>query len=212
MSSSNSQFRYLSQLMDGIVSDIGRFLDYLPVAGLILNRDGAVLACNERAANFLMIDPESRVSSGLSVYVSPSSRADLAGHLNEVITNKREDLLDIRILLADGQEISARLISKSLALDSDLCLSILVELEHRKDQVHVLSHLAYYDALTGLPNRLLFNDRLRWAISDARRRQEQLAVMLIDLDDFKRVNDTLGHSAGDQVLKAVSARMLACLL
>ncbi len=53
MSSGDSQFRYLSQLMDGIVTDIGRFLDHLPVAGFILNRDGTVLVCNERAANFL---------------------------------------------------------------------------------------------------------------------------------------------------------------
>ena len=211
MSSGDSQFRYLSQLMDGIVTDIGRFLDHLPVAGFILNRDGTVLVCNERAANFLTIDSESHACSGSSIRVSPSCRADLAAHLNEVITNKEEHLLDIRILLDDGQEIPARLVSKSLTPDSDLCLSILIELEYRKDHVRILSHLAYYDALTGLPNRLLFNDRLRWAISDARRRKEQLAVMLIDLDDFKNVNDTLGHSAGDQVLKAVSARMLACL-
>ena len=210
MSSGDSQFRYLSQLMDGIVTDIGRFLDHYG-SRFYIESGWHGLVCNERAANFLTIDSESHACSGSSIRVSPSCRADLAAHLNEVITNKEEHLLDIRILLDDGQEIPARLVSKSLTPDSDLCLSILIELEYRKDHVRILSHLAYYDALTGLPNRLLFNDRLRWAISDARRRKEQLAVMLIDLDDFKNVNDTLGHSAGDQVLKAVSARMLACL-
>jgi diguanylate cyclase (GGDEF)-like protein/PAS domain S-box-containing protein len=72
-------------------------------------------------------------------------------------------------------------------------------------------HLAHYDCLTGLPNRQLFNDRFSHAIQNAERHHRQLAIMLLDLDDFKKVNDTLGHQAGDQLLQIVSKRIVDCL-
>jgi len=74
---------------------------------------------------------------------------------------------------------------------------------------HPADFLAYHDALTGLPNRRLLDDRLAQAIHFAQRRGRKLAVMLIDLDNFKRVNDALGHSAGDAALREVALRLAA---
>jgi diguanylate cyclase (GGDEF)-like protein/PAS domain S-box-containing protein len=74
-----------------------------------------------------------------------------------------------------------------------------------------IKHLAYHDALTGLPNRLLFKDRLTVALSHAQREQTRLAVLFLDLDRFKVINDSLGHNIGDQLLQAVAARVQSCV-
>ena len=74
-----------------------------------------------------------------------------------------------------------------------------------------LSFLATHDPLTGLPNRRLLKDRIEQALTVSSRLGQSLVVMLIDVDDFKRVNDTLGHSAGDELLKQISARIVSIL-
>ncbi|MBF0380241.1 MAG: EAL domain-containing protein [Magnetococcales bacterium] len=74
-----------------------------------------------------------------------------------------------------------------------------------------LEQLAFYDPLTNLPNRMLFQDRLTLEFEDAKRYKKQVAVMFIDLDRFKIVNDTLGHSAGDQLLIEISRRLTSCV-
>jgi diguanylate cyclase (GGDEF)-like protein/PAS domain S-box-containing protein len=72
-------------------------------------------------------------------------------------------------------------------------------------------HLAHYDELTGLPNRTMFNERLGHALAGAQRTEGSLVVLFIDLDRFKNINDTLGHDAGDHVLKEVAQRLRGCL-
>jgi diguanylate cyclase (GGDEF)-like protein/PAS domain S-box-containing protein len=74
-----------------------------------------------------------------------------------------------------------------------------------------MSHLAQHDSLTDLPNRMLFNDRLKQAISLAERQDKQLAVMFVDLDGFKKINDSLGHGVGDQLLQSVAGRLVSCV-
>ena len=90
-------------------------------------------------------------------------------------------------------------------------IAVFSDIQNRKQRERRLSYLAFHDELTTLPNRTLFVDRLERAVAMARRRGSQLAVLILDLDGFKDVNDTFGHEAGDLLLKGVAGRLKACL-
>lgn len=89
--------------------------------------------------------------------------------------------------------------------------ALFVDITELKENERQIRHLAYYDPLTNLPNRRLFYDRLDLAIAQAHRNQHQLAVLFLDLDRFKRINDILGHAMGDRFLEDVSRRIEDCL-
>lgn len=91
-----------------------------------------------------------------------------------------------------------------------MAASISGALERQRTE-NLMRYQAFHDLLTGLPNRMLFQDRLEQAVANARRRGDSLAVMFLDLDRFKTINDTLGHTVGDQLLQCVTQRLTQCL-
>jgi diguanylate cyclase (GGDEF)-like protein/PAS domain S-box-containing protein len=90
-------------------------------------------------------------------------------------------------------------------------LAVLIDVTERKRAEAHIEHMALHDSLTGLANRFLFHDRLQTAVSQSARTSSILALLFLDLDDFKDVNDTLGHDAGDDLLKAVAERLTSYL-
>jgi diguanylate cyclase (GGDEF)-like protein/PAS domain S-box-containing protein len=112
----------------------------------------------------------------------------------------------------DGSHVPVQLVVTALR-DSEECITgyvgISYDLTERKRADEYIYHVAHHDPLTGLPTRTLLRDRLEVAIERARRSQDTLAVMMVDLDNFKRVNDSLGHQAGDTVLCEISKRLQA---
>jgi len=94
---------------------------------------------------------------------------------------------------------------------NDLTLAIVREITDRKRNEEEVHRLAYFDTLTGLPNRQLFHEQLSKAIEHAEKRGTKVAALYVDLDNFKRINDTLGHSFGDVVLKTIANRLDACI-
>ncbi len=89
------------------------------------------------------------------------------------------------------------------------CIGVALDVTERKQAEETIQHQSYHDALTGLPNRMLFNERLAIDLAHAHRRGEMLAVLFLDLDRFKTINDTLGHAVGDQLLQGVAGRLIS---
>ncbi|HUP60232.1 MAG TPA: EAL domain-containing protein [Thermoanaerobaculia bacterium] len=172
---------------------------------------------------------------GRFVYVSDTARQLLGYEPSEMIgrsifeLSAEEDhhiLRDVTELLDEPQTFTYRVHrkdgslvwfeSRSRALrDASGAIAEVIavtrDISERRRAEEQIEYQAYHDALTGLPNRLLFRDRLTMALAHAKRQQTPLAVMFLDLDRFKYVNDTLGHSHGDELLRVVAARLRGVL-
>jgi diguanylate cyclase (GGDEF)-like protein/PAS domain S-box-containing protein len=90
-------------------------------------------------------------------------------------------------------------------------IGVAMDITDRKIAEQRIAHMAHHDALTGLPNRVLLRDRIQQAIAQAHRNGSQLAVLFLDLDRFKTINDSLGHQLGDRLLQSVASRILVCV-
>ncbi len=137
---------------------------------------------------------------GLERFLSTNTTAFLDRHIETTAVHK------------DGREFPVELSVASLASgDSHIFNGFVRDISERKEVASQLEQLANRDALTGLPNRSSFNDLLHQAVALALRRKHKLVVMFLDLDEFKSVNDSLGHDIGDMLLQESAKRLLDCL-
>jgi len=129
----------------------------------------------------------------------------IAGHDNG-------DLRETRVRHKDGSEIEVEVHRHAHRAGSDwIIVSVIRDITERKEVQRRLHHMAHYDALTGLPNRTLFYDTLTKTLAKSRENGWMVAVLFIDLDHFKNVNDTLGHAVGDELLRQLSNRLVQCV-
>ncbi len=146
-------------------------------------------------------------------HIHPDDQEHVLAYCQQQTNQKKTHQFDYRMLTADGRTIWLRdYVSVIVENDQAVKLQgVMIDITERKRAEDRLSYLAHNDDLTGLPNRALFSDRLKQAMIEAVRHERLVAVVLLDLDHFKNVNDTLGHEVGDQALKQVAERLLCAV-
>ncbi|MCG6965282.1 MAG: EAL domain-containing protein [Chromatiaceae bacterium] len=169
--------------------------------------DGRLVDCNPRTAEFLGIAPGKLKGIHLAE-LHDEEEPFLRSLVDEVMDHDQGRSVRINYRAADGRIIPAEVSASRIQLDTgNLLLCIARDVSDREHAAQRIQHLAYHDTLTGLPNRTLLTDRVSRALARARRTGQIGALLFLDLDKFKRINDSLGHSIGDELLKELALRL-----
>ena len=185
------------------------------IDGIItVTREGVVELANAAAARIFGFEPGELVGFGLQQLLTSASERELERRPRpapvDVTTLAQNRLLEMIGRHKDGTSFSIELSVTELDLHGRRTFILTVrDITARKASEELIRFRATHDALTGLPNRALYDDRLAGAIKHNARRDEMVAVLFLDLDRFKIINDTLGHSIGDALLVALSQRLRA---
>jgi diguanylate cyclase (GGDEF)-like protein/PAS domain S-box-containing protein len=219
---------FLSELAASLAYGIGRIRDAIsltvseeryrslasasPIGILEVGESSDVKYANPRACEIAGVEASSLLGSLWIDAVHPDDQGRLLEEIEAIADETQNFTSRFRILRPDGdvRHVLMSAAAKDTTVDSDWVVTVVDESE----EVHAheeLTHQALYDTLTDLPNRALFLLRLRQELAWSEREHANIAVLFLDLDLFKLVNDSLGHDAGDAVLQEVSQRFLATI-
>ena len=181
----------------------------------ILDRDGVIGYQSPAAERVWGFRPDQLIGTNLALLVRTEDQAGLQALLEGTLEAEAETTLtaELQLMRPDGSWRVCELMMSNLLRDPGVAgiVATFHDVTERKAFETQLSHMALHDPLSGLPNRALFLDRLERALLRTSRRARPVAVLFLDLDDFKVVNDSLGHDAGDQLLTMVAERLSQCI-
>ena len=192
--------------MNALVGSVGEGI-------VTMNDSGMIESFNQAAAAIFGYAPKEVIGKSMQLLMPPEMRqahhrgmhSYLAGETAKVIGQRNVELPGLR---KDGTRFTLELTVSEIKFETRRAfVGIVRDITERKRVEAKLIHLAQYDALTGLPNRALFMDRLTGATLRANRGNRALAVLFLDLDGFKKINDTLGHHSGDELLTKFGERL-----
>jgi diguanylate cyclase (GGDEF)-like protein/PAS domain S-box-containing protein len=178
--------------------------------GIAFGRDGIMLDANEVLLQMYAYKDIAEVRGQPIINrIAPQCRAEVNERIRKrFLGEPTEGTYETIGLRTDGSQFPLLVSVKRVVLsDGPLTCAFEIDITDRKAAEEKINHLAFYDHLTDLPNRLLLLDRLHQAMASSGRSGKQGALLFIDLDDFKSLNDTLGHAAGDLLLKQVAQRL-----
>jgi diguanylate cyclase (GGDEF)-like protein/PAS domain S-box-containing protein len=190
-------------------------MEFAPIGMVIVDLDGRLLKVNQSLCDILGYPREELEGMSFEQITHPDDLAQDLGSRRQLLAGRLPVIrAEKRYLHRDGHVVWVQLTAALLRDTHGVpqCFDAQVEdITERKRDRERIRQLAYYDALTGLPNRRLFKERLDQALLQALRQERTVAVMFLDLDHFKQINDTHGHDVGDALLKIIADRLAACV-
>jgi diguanylate cyclase (GGDEF)-like protein/PAS domain S-box-containing protein len=180
---------------------------------IVTRTDGTIRFASPSAARVFGYDPEAMVRTAVPALLHPDDRERSATFFREAAAAPGvSGPVEWRFRQPDGSWLHAEILATNLLDDASVQGIVLNtrDVSERKRLEEQLIHQAFHDPLTGLANRALFRDRVSHALALAQRRGHPITVLFLDLDDFKLVNDSLGHAEGDRLLIAAAERFLSC--
>lgn len=195
------------------LSELQAIMEANPDILYVFNRHGELIQWNSSLAKFCGLTHDKILNRHVTDFVCKADRAVVAKGVMEVFT-KGSATLEVQLLRHDG--VFVHYLCNGVVLKNSKGKVIGFtgtgkDVSERKMAAEHIHHMAHYDILTDLPNRSLLSDRLQQAIISCKRDHTHLALMFLDLDMFKYINDKLGHDIGDLLLKEVAMRILECL-
>ena len=209
-----TQYIHTSELTRRREARIAHILQTITEAIITTDETGIIEDFNPAAEKMFGISKQTAVGEPIDILMKVDERkAHQESILRYLQTGQSAILGELReaeATRADGTHFPVEITISEIEEGEGqrMFLGVMRDITDRKRQLEQIEFLAHHDALTSLPNRHLFDDRLQQALIVNARRKSRMALMFIDLDKFKSINDTLGHEAGDIVLKAVAARLL----
>ncbi len=191
-------------------------MDTAPIGMAIIDLSGKYVEVNQSLCQILGYSKEELLNMTFQQITHPDDVAIDVANSQKLIEGKIPlNQIEKRYVRKNGEiiwvQLTASILRDSLSNEPLYFITQVEDITDRKLTEERIRHLAYHDSLTNLPNRRLLLDRMHHAMDFAKRHQNIMALMFLDLDRFKNVNDTLGHDVGDELLKAVAARLNTAL-
>lgn len=183
-------------------------LNAIPDLMFRINSAGVFLDYRGKSDAPLLASPEEFIGRTMDEILPPDVAEKALHYVKKALQTGEIQMFEYE-LTVDG--MTSYYEARLAECGSDEALVLVRDTTARTKAEKEITRLAYYDSLTSLPNRVLFRDRLEQAITRTQRQGKSLAIMFLDIDHFKRVNDTLGHNIGDLLLQSVAARLTGCL-
>jgi diguanylate cyclase (GGDEF)-like protein/PAS domain S-box-containing protein len=175
--------------------------------GILMHKAGRVVDTNRSMAELMGVSQDSLIGHDIMECVAETSRP----MLRKSITEDIEAACEIELKHADGTLIPAEVLTRTIHTEHknghETQVLAVRDIRERKEAEERIRHMAHHDSLTGLPNRRMFMDRLGQVLARSKRDGTTVAVLCLDLDRFKHVNDLGGHAAGDELLRQVAKRL-----
>jgi diguanylate cyclase (GGDEF)-like protein/PAS domain S-box-containing protein len=199
----------LEQALRASAQELRLFADNVPAMTASFDKNQCFLFANKRYADFFGFKPADIVGRHVREAVGEEAYREIEGYFVQVLQGHPATYQRTRKLEnGESRNLEVKLMPQIGDQGKVLgCFVVTTDITEYKLTEERIQQVAHHDSLTGLPNRLLFNDRLSQAISLAKRDTRQVALLYLDLDRFKPVNDSLGHTAGDELLQAVASRI-----